>query len=174
MGCDIHAFLEIESGTAGEYDSLYEVQFHLPRHYELFAALAGVRGELKPLYPPRGIPTGLGVYGFHVCYRQVVCHTDALGYRGSNFVLPYEVGRAQILPGSIGERWGASKLGYVINNAMEAPTWLLLSELEAVTEYAGLHADELPAEYRFLLSTMAAAEATFGRRTRIVLWFDSV
>ena len=173
MGCDIHAFIEIESGVAGEFDSLCYVEWSLPRHYELFAALAGVRGEAKPLFPPRGIPNGLGVFGFSQCYRQIVCHTDALGYRGSNFVLPYEVGKAEVFPDSVSERWGASKLGYILAT-MEVPSWLSLSELLSAVEHAGIRISELSVEYQFLIAVMSSAENLFVRTSRIVFWFDSV
>jgi hypothetical protein len=173
MGCDIHAFVEIESGVAGEFDSLFYVEWGLPRHYEVFAALAGVRCEAKPLFPPRGIPSGLGAFGFRACYRQIVCHTDALGYRGSNFVLPYEVGKAEVFPASVSERWGVSKLGYILAT-MEVPSWLSLSELVAAVEHAGIRISELSVEYQFLISVMSNAEKLLSRMSRIVFWFDSV
>jgi hypothetical protein len=137
MGCDIHPFLEIESFEAGQCNSLYNVQPDLPRHYELFAAMAGVRGGATPLFPPRGIPDNLGACGFSVCYREIVSHIDAPENRQSNFVRPYEVGNAPMLSDLNTDRWGASTLGSIAH-AMEVPSWLLLSDLRAAISHAGL------------------------------------
>ena len=64
MGCDIHLYLEVFVGeewfplcveetphTSYDYQGWYQ-----GRNYELFGALAGVRGVQKGLDPPRGLP----------------------------------------------------------------------------------------------------------------------
>lgn len=54
MGCDIHAIVEYRHARdTGEMHSLSWDEFWLPRHYGVFAALAGVRGEGPP---PKGRP----------------------------------------------------------------------------------------------------------------------
>src|SRR5436190_13111054 len=107
--------------------------------------MAGVRGDIKPLYPPRGIPPGLAAHGFSACYRQIVDQTESLGYRNSKFVLTYEVGHAEVfLFNSTSQRWGWSKKGYIRNEAIEVPSWLTLSEFKASIAHAGLDDRSLP------------------------------
>ena len=57
MGTDIHLFIEymVGDGDRQERSSLTAGEFHLWRDYDLFGALAGVRGG-EPLIPGRGFP----------------------------------------------------------------------------------------------------------------------
>lgn len=174
MGCDFHGFIEIGSVSAGEFDSLYAIQSRRPRHYDLFGALAGVRSAIQPLFPPRGIPSGLGVHGFSLCYKPIIKDTEALDWRGHSFVLPWEVGRATVFHDSASSRWAHHEQGYIKNDAMESPSWLLLSEIYQALAHASIEPGTLPAEYRFILQTMELAESVFGRPTRLVFWFDDV
>lgn len=54
MGCDIHLYVEIKIG--GQW-YVYNHP-HVPRNYELFAIMAGVRNydKILPIAEPRGIP----------------------------------------------------------------------------------------------------------------------
>lgn len=52
MGCDIHAHLEIKV----EEKWIYYGNPRIPRNYELFSIMAGVRGNEKPIAKIRGIP----------------------------------------------------------------------------------------------------------------------
>jgi len=171
MGYDLHGFLEIEAPTPGEFDSLYDVNLLFPRHYTLFGALAGVTGDVKPLFPRRGVPSGLSCHGFYRCYRPIVDHADALDYRNENFVLPWEVGDADVLPAKEA-KWGSSKLGYVFGPPIETFSWLSLAEMRQAIAHAGIDIDALPVEYRFLLKTMENAALIFGRCSRFVFWFS--
>lgn len=171
MGIDIRGFIEIESAAPGGYESLYALQLQMPRHYKLFGALAGVAGDIKPLFPRRGVPSDVSCHGFYRCYRPIIEEADVLGYRDDDFVLPWEVGDAAVLPAS-DARWGSSKLGYVLSPAMELSSWLLLSEVRQALAHAGIDVTTLPEEYRFLLRTMEEAETIFGRLTRFVFWFS--
>ena len=52
MGCDIHCHVEIK--VAGEW--LHWNHPDVPRNYELFGKMAGVRCEGPPIAQPRGVP----------------------------------------------------------------------------------------------------------------------
>ena len=60
MGCDIHAVVQYSDRAHSYWLELG--QFNLNRQYDLFSALAGVRGSLEPLYPQRGLPEGYTDY----------------------------------------------------------------------------------------------------------------
>lgn len=57
MGCDIHLHIEIKLG--GRWEHLGHP--NVGRNYELFAVMAGVRGDEKPIAPPRGLPSDASV-----------------------------------------------------------------------------------------------------------------
>lgn len=74
MGCDIHVYVERRQRFTPEeleamdeqsrkwntrWDNLSQ-EFHPMRNYLLFSILAGVRGSIEPLVPPRGLPDDLG------------------------------------------------------------------------------------------------------------------
>lgn len=52
MGCDIHLHVEAKVNGHWEHYSNPDVQ----RNYELFAMMAGVRGDATPIALPRGLP----------------------------------------------------------------------------------------------------------------------
>ena len=59
MGCDITLFLEYKSLTTGHWMSSGG-PYPLPRNYDIFALMAGVRSEgRKILYEARGMPSDL-------------------------------------------------------------------------------------------------------------------
>ena len=54
MATDIWIHIEHRSRKRGKY--VYDFEPDRDRVYSLFGALAGTRGELEPLYEPRGLP----------------------------------------------------------------------------------------------------------------------
>jgi len=52
MGCDIHLHEEVK--IEGEWHHYGAPS--MPRHYDLFGKMAGVRGEEDPIVEPRGMP----------------------------------------------------------------------------------------------------------------------
>lgn len=58
MGCDIHTMIEIKLSGSDQWVCYGDLDYEIGRHYELFAALAGVRNDygIKPISKPRGIP----------------------------------------------------------------------------------------------------------------------
>ena len=169
MGRDISGFLEVETNVAGQYDSLCQLHW-FPRNSGFFRALVGSL-EFTPLIAPRGIPTGLGAHGFGALYRRIIDYTQAPDYRGTDYVLRWEVGHAEVLRNPE-ERWSCSELGYILDPNLVKPSWLLLSEIHAALRHAGFGPEALDTEYQFMLKTMELAEQCFHRKTRFVFWFD--
>ena len=60
MGCDIHVYVEYKPYSHSSYWFLF-AHVHLMRNYELFGVLAGVRSEIAPLFPPRGLPDNVDI-----------------------------------------------------------------------------------------------------------------
>src|SRR5207245_3411916 len=58
----------------------------LPRNYRVFKALAGLRSDTPPLFPPRGIPEDVSEAAFEGYYLFVIDPADCDLYRGYNFV----------------------------------------------------------------------------------------
>lgn len=52
MACDIHAYIEVK--IAGRW--VCHSQPKMPRSYDLFSKIAGIRGGHDPIVPPRGFP----------------------------------------------------------------------------------------------------------------------
>lgn len=52
MRCDIHAHVEIKIDGKWEHYAALSVE----RDYTLFSKIAGVRDELEPVVPPKGLP----------------------------------------------------------------------------------------------------------------------
>ena len=52
MGCDVHIHQEVKIN--GKWEHYRETQ--IPRNYQAFAKMAGVRGTEKPIAEPRGLP----------------------------------------------------------------------------------------------------------------------
>lgn len=53
MGCDIHAHMEVKINNEWYHYSVLQI----PRNYELFERMAGVRGDVEnAIFPPRGMP----------------------------------------------------------------------------------------------------------------------
>jgi hypothetical protein len=58
MGCDIHPHIQFvhRPGLDGHKEFLDSWTVVLSRDYQLFALMAGVRGDLEPVSEPRGLP----------------------------------------------------------------------------------------------------------------------
>jgi hypothetical protein len=54
MGTDIHVYIEHKSRKNNKY--VFDFEADTNRAYSLFGVLAGARGDLDPIYIPRGIP----------------------------------------------------------------------------------------------------------------------
>ena len=63
MGTDISLFLEYRSRIALEWEALVYGPCNIPRNYDMFAKMAGVRSDGRMvLYTAKGIPDNLSEY----------------------------------------------------------------------------------------------------------------
>lgn len=69
MDCNIHGVIEHKHSV---WSPLFRIE-SLGRHYEAFSALAGVRGDLKPVVEPRGIPFDFVCWHGEDC-TETSCH----------------------------------------------------------------------------------------------------
>jgi hypothetical protein len=174
MGCDIHAFVEVQATAGGPFWPLFHGQARLPRDYPLFAAIAGVRGSSPPTIPPRGIPPDVSEEVFDHYYMGVIDDADVFSfYRGFEFLTLAEAAGEVLLPRDTKRSGIAARYGYVPYPDWHTPSWLLLPEIEEVLRLAGLTPADLPPEYRLLLDTLASAERHLQARSRLVFWFDN-
>ena len=81
MGCDIHLFAEV-SWPDGGFLALASGKFFIPRDYNLFAALAGVRAEpgFLPLILPRRIPRDASTEASTNYYFPVIHNEQAVAW----------------------------------------------------------------------------------------------
>lgn len=76
MGCDIHAFLEVEENWSDNFRMWSPTSYgelRIGRDYELFSALGvTLRGSLTPVVEPRGLPNNLSWWVEDEAYIQIV------------------------------------------------------------------------------------------------------
>ncbi|MDP6047606.1 MAG: hypothetical protein QGH94_00075 [Phycisphaerae bacterium] len=180
MGCDIHIFVEYEIDN-GVYLAISDGEFSMPRSYDLFAALAGVRGDLDsaPKFAPRGIPDDIsretaGRYfvpvmdsataaewqvGEH-CSREEACrlveegHSHFIGDKTSPPLLP-------------------TTDSYISYPDFHDPSWLTLDEIHDALAHASPPHANIPAEFQLLLGYMENIQECMRMQVRIVFWFDN-
>jgi len=62
MGCDINLYLEYESPITKDWLP-FGYGFYIPRLYDMFAKMAGVRSEgYDTIFRPKGLPADLSDY----------------------------------------------------------------------------------------------------------------
>lgn len=88
MGCDIHLYVE-KKNSQGQWEILRDVkdekelyQPYHSRNYDLFAILAGVRGYLNYIEPPKGVPDNASPE-----YKKMVEDWDCDGHSHSYFTV---------------------------------------------------------------------------------------
>jgi hypothetical protein len=176
MGCDIHAFLEVGTTNGGAADAVFAGEaLLLPRDYEVFRALAGVRcGEgCSPLYPARGLPSDVSECVFEHYYLFVIDEADEPLYRGWDWVSLADAAASEQLPMNAKPSGRMSAHGYTPYPDWHTPSFLYLAEIRDALRHAGVSADQLPPQYEVVLQTLQATECLLGRRTRLVFWFDN-
>jgi len=75
MGCDINLFLEYKSPITNEW-SVFGHGYYMPRNYEMFAKMAGVRSEKQEIiFLPKGFPDNVTEYVNEECEKyKNECH----------------------------------------------------------------------------------------------------
>jgi hypothetical protein len=132
MGCDIHAFLEYFNTEDKEpwVDSFASsIGFH--RNYNLFNAMAGVRGFGGP-FDPRGLPHNpkIGMFVFNEYYLKIVDSKSQAEYFINNTITKEEAQQAMDQYNIIEEDYNGSK--YIRNPSWHSASHLGLGELITV------------------------------------------
>ena len=159
MGCDIHVFVEYRSKKKESASWMaFGKKFHLPRDYEIFGLMAGVRGGIA-IYPPKGLPDK---------------ETLSFDFKNSYYLWIYEDSERGATE-SNAARWVAA--GYssyveedkaVTDPDAHTPSWLTKMEFENVLK----RLDYTSIEYDAVLAAMESFELN-GFDARIVFWFDN-
>lgn len=187
MGCDIHGFIETRKRVALWFPF---AKLYLPRNYEVFARLAGVRGPAElAVVAPRGLPEDASVITIGECTLYVEYSTD--GAKGDRSVGTKEA--AEWVNEGRSHYFGAIKPAtitftpndgipttWIHNEGLEGfpsqvtnPdyhtfTWLTIDELNrAIGNVSGVEP-----EYLALSSAMKTLKEG-GDEIRVVLWFDN-
>ncbi len=167
MGTDIHLFVEHRVGPGAQYVSLSGGQINLPRDYAVFAALAGVRTEARPHFPPRGFPEDASADAHTRYYSRI--SEEGLDHDGWWFLERPADARRYVESGlSHTKVWRDLEL--VSDPDAHHASWLLGGEVLAALERAGLAPDQLAPEYRVVV---AALDLLADRDARVVFWFDN-
>lgn len=171
MGCDIHAFVEVEH-TVGEDKHIHcFAELSLDRDYVLFGILAGVRVPIKPVVEPRGIPDKLS--GMALSKYCLFVADD-----GKECLYENECSRDDA------ESWvksGSSKWWNINHTIVTNPDWhtasyLYLEEVQdACFQYSVRENKMLDFEPKQLLlvSSMMTWLSEDGKKPRFTFWFDN-
>ncbi|MCO7226977.1 hypothetical protein [Pleionea sp. CnH1-48] len=177
MGCDIHFFIEYDSKGKLPFSDTSEIElettgdFFLPRDYDLFAALSGVRSQSPlPKFPPRGFPSPVSEALFEEYFSNIVepgdkplSDYDELREHVNDYV---QKGYSEL------QNHPVTKKEWVSCPDWHTPSWLYLSEfLLALDVHSYLLQSE---QLTQALKIMENIEKMCGRnRVRAVFWFDN-
>jgi hypothetical protein len=164
MGCDIHMFVEYRDRTEKKNEEYwYSFGGHINpgRDYDLFAALAGVRGgDAKAIFPARGLPTTLGYEAIDSNYLYITDETDMEG------TCTFQTAATWI------ENNGCHYLNenkrHVSNPDHHTHSWLTTEEFAQVLGFV----NGVGIEYRALLAAMYVLNQD-EYEARVVFWFDN-
>lgn len=161
MGCDIHCYVEYywpgedhSNGKKRWRD--FGQRINPGRNYTLFGYLAGVRRDVTPVVPPRGVPRDLAWAASDDYWLWLEGKDRA---RAARWV---EQGDSVYRHNDAGEPQWVSHPDY------HTHSWLTPDEFEKALVLAG----ETTGEYRALLAAMRSLEKD-GDKVRLVFWFDN-
>lgn len=175
MGCDIHAYVEYTKDKKNPYWENLTRNFGA-RNYALFAALAGVRGELGP-FGPKGMPEGELGYYTGKDYWVAVAPPHHPEWASGEGWTSIETAQKWVDGGGCEVRYKEDgSLRSVSNPDYHSHSWLTTDELEqALDHYVSENVyreGKAPSDWRALLVAMRSLESD-GYLTRIVFWFDN-
>ncbi len=163
VGCDIHLFVEYEEN--GYLASLSAGEIDLPRDYRVFGAVAGLRGDKAPLFPPRGIPS-ISDAASRAYWFQIVENPQSDRFQSE--VTLAEAERYVLEGRSV--MWEQGAFQYVSDPDAHTASWLSYDELRAALAHHDIDPAILAAAYQALF---AALEALKDLKPRVVFWFDN-
>lgn len=187
MGCDIHGFIETRNKVALWWPF---AKLYLPRNYEMFARLAGVRGPAElAVVAPRDLPEDASLVTSGECTLHVVYSAGVP--KGDRTVGAKEA--AQWVKEGKSRYFGVVKpatitstpkdgipTSWVHNEGLEgfpsqvtnpdyhSFTWLTMDELNR----AIANVSDIQPEYPAMVSAMKILGEA-GHDVRVVLWFDN-
>jgi hypothetical protein len=179
MGTHIHLFIETVVSGEPQAEAWSDGEIDLGRDYDLFGALAGVRGDRPPLFAPRGLPRDLSSAVFERYFLFILEAADRLsgGWDGFGTVDPtvaegyLRSGEAHRPDPSYVKFNLTSPLGYVSNPDWHTPSWLGHEELRSALS---AYKVEPRADFLVVQDLLDALSRRFPeRRARIVFWFDN-
>jgi hypothetical protein len=185
MGADIHMYVEYRNKKRAQEDQQqgrkphwisYGDRTNPGRNYTLFGILAGVRGQYKDSFEPKGM-----------------VDTEEMGWasRGDAYMFIVDRPREEIHEEGCcsredAERWTQYGCQIIEDKWIEHPdwhshSWMSIEELEEAFERYKVHATQewgelihdVPLEYRALLASMKALEDGGENEVRVVFWFDN-
>lgn len=177
MGCDIHSYIDYDKKSS-KHDKTYTDglgRIRIGRDYYLFGLIAGVRGNLHPVVPVRGLPKTQSIDVKHDSCLYV--NNDA---KDSNECDGNTCTAAQAI------EWveqGSSEYvdngRYVTHPDWHNYTWLTLDEVkEVLKQYKkSIDKDQFGnsnvAILYAIIGAMSGLEKVEGYKSRLVCWFDN-
>lgn len=167
MGTDIHLFIEYTRGDGDRRTrhSLTSGEFQITRDYDLFGALAHVRGG-EPRVPERGFPDDASQYVAWAYYRFV---DDAEPLHGLWQNVTRADADAYVARGITSRHIWRNNL-VISDPDAHHPGWLDRAEFNAAVD-AAPGSRELNVELRAVLAALDALPAEM--EPRVVFWFDN-
>lgn len=164
MGCDIHCYIEFR--RRGDRDNWGGwPRINPGRNYGAFGRLAGVRGQVGPIVPPRGLPSDLSFHARHD-NELYICNEPTEGCVTAETAKHYfeKCGSKYIM------RDG--KPIWVTHPDWHTHSWLTADEWEAAITFKSHFVQSAGDEYEAILAVMRFFESR-GYDTRVVFWFDN-
>lgn len=164
MGCDIHIYPEYSSFRSGakDYWQNFATNMNPGRDYELFGALAGIRGFPGPIVPIRGLPDDLAMmtkWDNTIWVSETKPDTENHCSR--------ENAESWVKTG--GSSWIDDTKDAVTHPDHHSHTWLTVEEFRAAIALVGR---DVEMTYYALLAALDEIEKR-GGKTRVVMWFDN-
>jgi hypothetical protein len=173
MGTDIHLYIEFLDGNESNPRrlSLTAGQFELGRNYDVFDALAGVRGG-DALIPPRGFPIDASDEVFRAYYAIVVDVPQQPQYDG-DWQYHHRDSADRWVASGKSHRITHSELEFVSDPDAHSASWLTRAEfIEAVKTCGETHGyNDRYNEWNAVIGAMNVLPDKTD--PRVVFWFDN-
>lgn len=169
MGTDIHCFIEYSlDGNRGPFFTAFAEVF-VPRDYALFGALAGVRGESVPLYPPRGFPPDASASAKERYYVWVIDPAAEEEWKGEPFMSREEA--EQLI--ARGHSYSDAARDRIAHPDWHTASWLTLLEIREALAHSRLELASCSPGLTLAVQVCEHLDRTFPLGARFVFWFSS-
>lgn len=169
MGCDIHMYVEYKPSDESSWYS-FGREINPGRDYDLFTAIAGVRGDARDAaVQARGLPDDLGYSANKDAFLSVLTADEADKYpeppEGCCTAAQAKQWGMPLLTGKSGRQ-------YIHQPDWHGHSWLTPTELELCLMRVKNEGSEASDEYYALLASMQELERR-DNEVRVVFWFDN-